>query len=188
MTLRGRTGAVLGVAIVASAALAALTLHLQFSRIGPSRDRLEVLSGALEREREAVARRGPLEAEKARLESRKAEFDAMLPSDGADLEALRQSLTAAAARAGVLITALRPAPPPPAPAAVEEIAVAVEARGDFASLGRFLDSIESSRRAVTVDQFEMKPDGAAVDESRPETVGATLSLRMTAWRVREEAR
>ncbi|MEK7470048.1 MAG: type 4a pilus biogenesis protein PilO [Planctomycetota bacterium] len=188
MTLRGRTGAVLGAAIVASAALAALSVHLQVSRIGPARDRVEVLRGALERERAAAARRGPLEAEKAGLEARRAEFEAMLPADGADLDALRRALTDAAAKAGVLVTALRPAPAAPAPAAVEEITVAIEARGDFASLGRFLEAVESIPRAVTVEQFELRPDGIVEAEPRPETVGATLSLRMTAWRVREDGR
>ncbi|KAF0244801.1 MAG: hypothetical protein FD180_2172 [Planctomycetota bacterium] len=187
MNLRGRTGAVLGISIVASAALAAVSVHLQVWRIGPARDRLEVLDGALERERAAAGRRGTLESEKSGLEARSAEFQSMLPADGADLETLRRALTGAAARSGVLITSLRPAPAS-LPDAVEEIFVAVEARGDFATLGRFLNAVESFPRAVTVDQFEMKPDSGAGEEGRPGTIGATLTLRMTAWRVREEGR
>ncbi len=186
MRLHGRTGAVLGVALVASAALAAISVHLRSSRIGPARDRLDVLDEALQRERKAAAQRGAIEEEKARLEARQAEFRTLLPSDGADLEALRRALTEAAARAGVLVTAVRPSPAPAQPSSVEEIAVSVEARGDFASLGRFLHAVETLPRALTVDQFELKP--AVEEERRPETTGATLALRLTVWRVREEGR
>lgn len=187
MRLRGHSGAVLGVAIVASAALAAISLHLRTSRIGPAQERLSVLDEALERERASLSRRGAIEEEKSRLEARQPEFRTLLPADGADMEALRRSLTEAAARAGVLVTAVRPAPASMAPAAVEEIAVSVEARGDFASLGRFLAAVETLPRALTVDQFELKPAAGGV-ETEPSTVGATLALRLTVWRVREEAR
>ncbi|MCC6740702.1 MAG: type 4a pilus biogenesis protein PilO [Planctomycetia bacterium] len=187
MTLHGRSGVVLGGAIVAAAALAALSVHLRVARIGPSRDRLGVLEEALEREQVTIARRPSIEAEGARLQARESEFAALLPADGADLEALRRSITGAASAAGVLVTAVRPAPAAHSPGAVEEIPVLIEARGDFASLGRFLDAVETLPRALTVDQFELKPGGAEA-EARPETAGAELALRLTVWRVAGEGR
>lgn len=187
MKLRGRGGVVLGGAIVAAAALAALSVHLRVVRIGPARDRMDVLEEAMERERVTIARRPAIEEEGARLQAREAEFAALLPADGADLEALRRSVTEAASAAGVLVTAVRPAPVAHSPGAVEEIPVVIEARGDFASLGRFLDAVEKLPRALTVDQFEMKP-GAAEAEARPETAGVELALRLTVWRVAGEGR
>ncbi|MCE9583078.1 MAG: type 4a pilus biogenesis protein PilO [Planctomycetes bacterium] len=189
MNLRGRSGAVLGAVIVATLALVALSIHLQFMRIGPAREQMEMQGEALRRERAVSARRPVLEEEKKGLEARQAEFREMLPpADDADLEALRRALTADAARAGVLVTVIRPSPAAATPGVVEEVAVAVEAQGDFAALGRFLDLVESQRRAVIVEQFELKPESARLVEGRPETTPATLAMRLTAFRVREEAR
>jgi hypothetical protein len=172
--------------VIATAALVALGLHLRFMRIGPARDQLVLKAEALGREKLVTARRPALEEEKVRLEARQAEFREMLPpADDADLEALRRALTADAARAGVLVTVVRPAAAAAAPGAVEEVSVAVEAQGDFPSLGRFLDLVESQRRAVIVEQFEMKPGAGQEGTDRPGTIPATLALRLTAFRVRE---
>lgn len=182
MILRGRRGAVLGAAIVAAAAFSAIGLHLRLSRIGPARERLDILAEEIGRERQVAGRRPFLEDEKARLDARAAEFREKLPPpDESGLDAVRRELTEDAAKAGVLVTALRPTPA--ADGTVEEVVFAVEAQGDWASLGRFLDLIETQKRAVIVDQFELKP-GEAGD--RPVPAPATLSLRLTAFRVEEQ--
>ena len=166
------------------------------SDLTPLKKTREDLQGQLAAEKASQAEIPKLKARLEELKKKQDEFKEKLPTaDEVKLEEFRKILVNYATAAGVRITGLRPVvsavPVGPTGGAAaakpfDEVSFNVDVSGNFATLGNFMYMIETHRRMIRVETFELKPDasgGGATEPGKelPKVMPAGLALKLTTY-------